>query len=277
MRILIAGCGDVGNTLGRLLLERGHEVFGLKRDVSTLPAGVKPVAADLTKPSTLSALPANIDRLVFMPTPGRRERSAYEAVFVDGLRNLWTCMKQPPGRLIVASSTSVYGQSDGARIDESTPPVPARFNGEVLLDMERLARRCSPHSIVLRIAGIYGPGREGMIRLARSAGREVQKEPPFFTNRIHVEDVARAISHLLFLEAPEDLYLACDDLPAPRYEVLKWLARQLGVEPPAGVSIEHADRGKRIDNQRLKRSGFSLSYPDYRAGYGALLGFAQTD
>lgn len=271
MRTLIAGCGDVGNVLAELLLQSGHVVYGLKRDVSSLPRGVKATQADLTDPATLTNLPEEIDNLVFMPTPGSRDRAAYESIFIDGWNNLWQGLKQKPSRSLLVSSTAVYGQSDGSVVNEETKPEPARFNGEVLLKMEQLAADCTDKLVIARISGIYGPGRERLIRLAASEGLEVQQSPPSFTNRIHRDDAAAALHHLLLLDKPQPLYLVSDDLSAPRYEVLAWVAAELGKPAPKGLSVEQGGCGKRIDNLRLRRSGFRLKYPDYRAGYGAVL------
>ncbi len=129
------------------------------------------------------------------------------------------------------------------------------------------------------ISGIYGPGRERLIRLAVSEGFEVQQSPAFFTNRIHRDDAAAALRHLLLLDKPDALYIASDDQSAPRYDVVKWLAEAQGATAPAGLTDEHANRGKRVSNQRLRGSGFILTYPDYRAGYGAVLkaGVNRTD
>jgi nucleoside-diphosphate-sugar epimerase len=271
MRILIAGCGDVGNVLAELLLQTGHVVYGLKRDVSSLPEGVEPIQADLTRPATLEDLPADFDGLVFMPTPGSRDQASYEAIFIDGLRNLCTALDHEPGRTLLVSSTAVFGQSDGSIVNEDTEPEPARFNGQVLLEMERLGKSYTEHLVVARISGIYGPGREGMIRLAGSEGLEVQQTPPFYTNRIHRDDAAAALLHLLTIEDPQDLYIVSDDCPAARYEVLSWLAAELGNTAPSGLASENATRGKRVDNLRLRKSGFQLMYPDYRAGYTSVL------
>ena len=98
MRVLIAGCGDVGNVLAVSLLQDGHVVYGLKRDTSTLPAGVLPIQADLTKPDSLANLPSDIDSLVFLPTPASRDQAGYEAIFIQGWKNLWAGLKQAPAR-----------------------------------------------------------------------------------------------------------------------------------------------------------------------------------
>ena len=271
MHVLIAGCGDVGNVLADLLLQGGHVVYGLKRDTSTLADGVRPVKADLLRPDTLTDLPMEIDRLVFMPTPARRDQAAYEDIFIHGWNNLWAALKQVPHRTLLVSSTAVFGEADGGLVNEATNPEPTGFNGKVLLKMEQLAASCTENLVVARISGIYGPGRERLIRLAASTGLEVQKDPPCFTNRIHRDDAAEVLKHLLKIEKPETLYLATDDQPAPRYEVVKWLAKEQGKPAPVGLTDETAGRGKRVSNRRLRDSGFSLSYPDYRAGSGAVL------
>jgi len=271
MNVLIAGCGDVGNVLASSLLRNGHAVHGLKRDISTLPKGVQAVQADLTDPDSLASLPETITDLVFMPTPASRDPAAYESIFLDGWINLWNSLKKPPARTLLVSSTAVYGQSNGGVVNEETEPVDARFNGEILLRMEQMAAGCTDKLVVARVSGIYGPGREGMIRLAASAGLEVQQSPPVFTNRIHRDDVAAALMHLLLLDDPLDLYLVSDNRPVAKYDVLCWIAAALGSAAPKGLSMKQAGRGKRVNNQRLRRSGFSLNYPDYRAGYGAIL------
>lgn len=271
MRVLIAGCGDVGNVLAALLLQDGHVVYGLKRDTSTLPDGVQPIQADLLSPDTLTDMPMDIDRLVFMPTPASRDQAAYEDIFIHGWHNLWAGLKQVPVRTLLVSSTAVFGEADGGIVNEETVPDPTGFNGKLLLEMEQLAAGDTENLVVIRISGIYGPGRERLIRLAASEGFEVQQSPAFFTNRIHRDDAAAVLKHLLDIEQPEALYLASDDKPAPRYDVVEWLAKEQGRPAPIGLKDEGASRGKRVSNQKLRDSGFSLSYPDYRAGYGAVL------
>jgi nucleoside-diphosphate-sugar epimerase len=272
VRVLIAGCGDVGNVLAVSLLQDGHVVYGLKRDTSSLPDDVLPIRADLTRPDSLTELPKEIDQLVFMPTPARRDQAAYEAIFIQGFKNLWNGLKQAPLRTLLVSSTAVYGESNGGIVNEESVTNPTGFNGKVLLEMESVAGTYTDKLVVVRISGIYGPGRERLIRMAASSDLKVQQSPPFFTNRIHRDDAAAALKHLLEIEKPEALYVATDDLPAPRYEVVEWLAKAQGRPAPIGLADEHTGSGKRVDNQRLRDSGFELSYPDYRSGYGAVLG-----
>ena len=272
MQVLIAGCGDVGSVLASSLLRAGHTVYGLKRDVSTLPSGVIALSADLTDTSTLKDLPSNIDGLVFMPTPAARTLEAYQAIYVQGWSNLWAALASPPKRSLVVSSTSVYAQSDGGWVDENSPSMPVSFNGRVLLEMEALARAASKDTIVARLSGIYGPGRERLLSLAAS-GQAVQGSPPLYTNRIYRDDAAAALAHLLVLEKPDDLYLVTDDLPVAKYDVISWLAGQMGYPPPdlSRDTDAAAVSGKRISNRRLRDSGLHLKFPDYRAGYAHIL------
>jgi nucleoside-diphosphate-sugar epimerase len=271
MRVFIAGCGDVGGVLASALLQDGHTVFGLKRDVSTLPDGVQPIAADLLDPATLTGLPQNLDGLVFMPTPARRDQVAYEAIFIEGWKNLWAGLSPAPARTLLVSSTAVYGESNGGLVNEETTPEPRGFNGKVLLKMEQNAANFTANLVVVRISGIYGPGRERLIRLAATDGLEVQQFPPYFTNRIHRDDAAAALKHLLEIDTPEAVYLATDDEPAARYNVVDWLAEMQSCASPKGLTCENASGGKRVSNQRLRDSGFSLLYPDYKTGYTSVL------
>jgi len=271
MRILIAGCGDTGSVLASELLQDGHEVHGLKRDISTLPDGVQAVQADLTDPATLQNLPRGIDRLVFMPTPASRDEASYRDIFINGWKNLWSSLHQAPGLTILVSSTAVLGQSDGSIVNEETVPEPGGFNGQVLWELEQLVSGHAENTLVVRFAGIYGPGREHLIKLAGSPGLEIQQSPPYFTNRIHRDDAAAVLRHMLLMDEPDSLYLASDGQPASSYEVVSWLAQAMGYPAPHGLVVESARSGKRVDSQKLFETGFRPRYPNYQAGYREVL------
>src|SRR5690606_18946922 len=134
-------------------------------------------------------LPTSIDRLVFMPTPAQRTAEAYQAIYVQGWSNLWAALERPPKRSLVVSSTSVYAQSDGEWVDELSATLPARFNGRLLLEMEARARAASKDTVIARLSGIYGPGRERLIDFAAS-GEALQGPTPQYTNRIYRDDAA---------------------------------------------------------------------------------------
>src|SRR6202042_538780 len=123
-RVLLAGCGDLGLRVAQRLLARGDEVWALRRQ-PPLPddSGICWLPADLTQPETLRLLPAGITRLVYLPTPDRRDESAYRATFVDGLRHLLEALgSESLQRVLLVSSSAVYGEHGGDWVDESAAP-----------------------------------------------------------------------------------------------------------------------------------------------------------
>ena len=263
-RLLIAGCGDLGNRLAPRL--DGWQVHGLRRSVSRLAPGIVPVQADLSDAGTLGVVAGAWDAVIYTATPGERTPGGYRRAYVDGLRRLIERVETP--RLIMVSSTAVHGQDLGEWVDETSATQPARFNGEILLEAEHLAREAG--GLVVRFSGIYGPGREYLIDKVRGGPVGCRRDPPIWTNRIHADDCAAALAHLLKLDAPDELYLASDACPAPRWELLAWLAERLGVPGPFEQE-DSAGQGKRVRADRLAATGFTLRYPDYRAGYEEVL------
>lgn len=273
-RVLLAGCGDVGLRVARRLRAQGHEVSALRRRPPPDAGhdGIRWLAGDLAAPSSLDGLPGGITRLVYLPAPDARERALYEAVFLEGWRGLLDRLDRSAlARVLFVSSSAVYGEHEGAWVDEDTPPAPSAFNGEVLLEAERrLAEQAVPATVV-RLAGLYGPGRLQLLDRLRAGRVVVPRERPHWANRIHVEDAAAAIAHLLLAPAVQPLYLGVDDTPLPLDVLYDHLARLLGVPlpgtgaPPAGVG------SKRLSNARLRATGFVPRWPDARAGYAALL------
>lgn len=269
MRILIAGCGYVGSELARHLARDGHQVWGLRRSPGELPAGVVPLAGDVTDPTTLD-LPDDVEALVYAVSPGRRDEAAYRAAYATGLRNVLAALGAPPDRLVFVSSTAVYGQTDGSVVDEDSPTEPSSFSGRILLEAEAVARDAD--GTVLRPAGIYGPGRTRLVDQVR-AGEATYPPDDIHTNRIHRDDCAGAIAHLLTLDDPAPVYLGVDDEPALRREVLAWLAERLGAPAPREAPGRPTRGGdKRCSNARLRASGYRFAFPTYRDGYDAMLG-----
>jgi len=270
-RLLIAGCGDLGIRLAaRLPVDGTWQVTGLRRDASRLPPSITPLSADLSRPETLARLDRDWDAVIYQATPGQRDESAYRRTYVEGLSNLLDQVR--PQRLIFVSSTAVYGQDGGEWVDEQSKTEPSRFNGRIVLEGERVALAAAAESLVVRFSGIYGPGREYLIESVRSGRARCRPKPPQWTNRIHADDCAAVLEHLLELDTPESIYCASDCRPAARCEVLDWLAERLGAGSPERLGPqEDAGQGKRIDNRRLLASGFAFRFPDYQHGYGAML------
>ena len=271
-RILIAGCGRLGTRLGVALARAGHQVFGLRRQAHALPAAITPCAADLVADHDLAArLPADLDRVYAILTPDRYDDAGYRRTFVIGLQRLCAALQasgNQAARLLFVSSTSVYAQADGSWVDESSETAPARFSGQRLLEAEAIAASHPGGAIRVRFAGIYGPGRESLLRRIE-AGAPCQAEPARYTNRIHEADCAGVLAHLGSLADPAAVYIGVDDAPCPQCEVMDWLATQLN--RPAPPRTLGGTAGRRCSNRRLRASGYELVYPDYRAGYRSLL------
>lgn len=273
-RVLIAGCGYVGSALAEELVQDGVEVYGLRRDPSKLPEGVRPVAADLTDASTLGALPERIDQLVYGVSAGGRTEEAYRGAYVDGLANLLTALEgRGVRRGVFISSTAVYGQDDGDWVDEASPTEPSSFTGHILLEGEARIAAAPFESLSLRLSGIYGPGRTWLIRRVHSGEAKVDPDRVRYGNRIHRDDCAGLLRNLLRAEAlPGEVLVGVDDAPAPLAEVYRFVAERLGVDPP-GEGPGGAGRGgnKRCSNAGLKATGYRLRMPSYREGYPAII------
>lgn len=272
-RVLLAGCGDLGLRVAQRMLDRGDQVWALRRNP---PAGgtggVRWLRGDVRCPESLRDLPLGFTRLVYLPTPDRRDETAYRATFIDGLRHVLQALDASAlGRLLFVSSTAVYGAHAGGWVDEHTAPAPAGFNGTVLLEAERwLAAQAIP-SVVLRLAGLYGPGRLQLVDRLRAGVATVPRDPPHWANRIHVDDAAAAIVHLLGLPDAQAVYIGADDTPLPLDVLYDDLAKRIGAPPPAAGPAPGGVGSKRLCNARLRQSGFSLRWPDAREGYAALL------
>lgn len=272
-KVLIVGCGDVGSRLAQALVAAGHEVTGLRRTAFTLP-GVQALAGDVTDPASLQ-FPDGLDYVFVLLAPGEGGEGAYRRVYYDGTRHVLAALGgQRLRRLFWVSSSSVYAQDDGSKVDETSPALPATATARVLLESEALARGSAWPATIVRLSGLYGRGRLRLVDWVR-AGRPVQAAPAQWTNRIHVDDAAGLLACLLARDrdgvALAETYLGSDDTPAPQHEVLDWMADRLGLPRVPHEARPGAGENKRLCNARLRTLGYVLRYPDYRAGYAEVL------
>lgn len=276
--VLIAGCGDVGCRLASRLLNEGWRVFGLRRSVAALPPGVLPVVADLAQSQCPADWPDGpLDYLVYCAAASESSERGYRAAYVDGLRHVLGWLRergQTPRRVLFVSSTSVYGQQGGEWVDETSPVEPEGYSGRILLEAEQLLLAGEWPASVVRLTGIYGPGRAWLINQVRQ-GYRVASEPPLYGNRIHADDAAGLLAFLLQADlrgqALESLYIGVDDCPAPLHEVVAWLRDYLGVSHWAAEASIRRAGSKRCRNGRARALGWVPHYADYRQGYAALL------
>ncbi|MFK8001575.1 MAG: NAD-dependent epimerase/dehydratase family protein [Polyangiales bacterium] len=266
MKVLIAGCGYVGSSLATMLVRGGDEVTTLRRSEKRTP-GAKLVRADLAELTALRAALAGLrfDAVVYSASPGGRSDEAYRRAYVDGLRNILATNATP--KIILVGSSGVQERGGGAWVDETTPITPNGFVAQRLLEAEALVRRRG--GTTLRLAGIYGPGRERLIDNVATGSAKIP-ETPIYTNRVHRDDAAGMLAHLLRHESRQDLYFGCDLEAAPYADVLRFIASELKVAPPeTGEATRRSN--KRIRSARIVRTGFRHLYPTYREGYRAII------
>ncbi|MEO1513226.1 MAG: NAD-dependent epimerase/dehydratase family protein, partial [Planctomycetota bacterium] len=257
--VVVVGVGYVGRVLAAELAEEGYEVWGVRRKPE-VPAGVTPVAVDATDAEALARALAPLgDREVdvcFLTAPDKGDEDGYRQAYLRILEATGAVLSIR--RFLFASSTAVYGDADGDWVDETTPPAPTRFSGEILLEAEALARDVSAEASAVRYGGIYGPTRDRMVRMVRD-GKQIASGPTRHGNRIHRDDCAGVMRHLLTLPTVQPVYTAVDHAPAPLIEVQDWLCTQLDVDPGSLVAPERPMRrggDKRVANQCLVDSGY---------------------
>ena len=283
-RVAILGCGYIGLELARQL-QPAHDVVGVRRSQAGLEAieatGATAVEADVTDPETLEAVPDS-DWVVFAASSGGRAAEAAREVYVDGLRETidhFCARSTVPDRIVYTSSTGVYGDHDGAWVDEETPIEPTTEKTEVLAEAEAIATERpidDTDGTVARFAGLYGPER---YRLSRYVEGPVTEG---YLNMVHQADAAGAVRFLLEAdEARREVVNVVDDEPVSKWDFADWLAGECGEpEPPKQTKearlddpeLSEAGRrriqpSKRVSNDKLRSLGYEFAYPTYREGY----------
>ncbi len=283
MRVLIAGCGFVGLPLGAELARTGHDVWGLRRsraaETELRAAGLTPVTADLTRPETLSRIGVSFDWVVFCASASGGGIREYREIYVGGMRHLLAWLTPaPPRKFVYTGSTSVYAQTDGAEVDETSPTKPAEETGQILLEAERLllvaARERQFPGVVLRLAGIYGAGRGYWLKQFLRGAAVVEGGDDRVLNMVHRDDVVGAVIQALEHGRVGEVYNVVDDEPVTLRACFEWLSGKLERPLPAGAPAparEPRKRGasnKRVSNRKLKLElHYRFKYPTFREGF----------
>ncbi|WP_455365727.1 SDR family oxidoreductase [Kaarinaea lacus] len=291
-KICISGCGDIGQRVAKRILDQSSlpestvKVYGLVRraevQAQLQALGIIPVIADLDQPETLAGLPSK-DAVLFHfappPTSGQTD---------PRFRNLLAACEQNelPAKIILLSTTAVYGDCQGAWIDETAPVNPQTDRGKRRLDAESALREWAgkfqiPY-VILRVSGIYGPGRLPIERLQQGLPILREDLAPF-SNRIHQDDLAM-VCVVAADRAPNGaVYNVCDGHPSTMSHYFKSIARVLNLPTPPEIDREQAQQqlsagmlsylreSRRMGNEKmLKELGVSLQYPDLAAGLASL-------
>ncbi len=268
--ILIAGAGALGQAIAQAL-PRSNPISLVRRGaaVPTPSSNIQWIQGDLLDPGSFAAAIAKPDIVVFSASPDSRTAANYRSVYIDALSAMLQAF--PNARFLLCSSTAVYPIAHWQQaehlpelLDELSKPQPDDFNGQILLDAENLLR---PGDTVLRLGGIYGPGRNYLLKLAL-AGQPVLREPGLFSNRIHISDAARVIAKLVALDHAPAIVNLIDHAPCPQFEVLDYLCAQRKLPAlPARAPVPGESIGKRIVSRFHTEAWFALEYPSYVAGY----------
>lgn len=275
-QVLIVGCGDIGHRLAYCLPQDAYEIIGLRRNPPENLPYLRYQACDVTNAEKLAeVLRQNYAVIVISMTPSERSDAGYERAYVQTCQKLVEGLHAnhcKPRLMIFVSSTAVYGQMDGSWVNEDSPTEPESFSGKRLLEAEAIIQNSNFANTIVRFSGIYGPNRNRLIEQVRQGKASASMH---FTNRIHADDCARSLAHLIEInrkgEKLQPVYLATDSAPAPMVEVVTWLAGQMGVVEFLSESATNERGNKRCSNQRLVDSGFVFRYPSFKDGYTDLL------
>jgi nucleoside-diphosphate-sugar epimerase len=291
---LIVGCGFLGQRLARRLIDRGLTVLGTTRTERRMPEladmGIQPLMVSVTEPLTFAALKPALEAealdVYYMVPPGRPGNSpSPRQVVLGGTAHMVKQLKHANlRRAMLVSSTAVYGQQHGEVVDADTPPEPVDDRGKLLHEAEQFWLESGEPYHVLRLAGLYGPGRVVGLK-AVSEGSPLVGDPQKLLNLIHVEDAARLAIAMMEAAAPGRVELGCDGHPVPRADYYAHLADKLGVDRPAMLDDAQAaaqfglsaDRLRRSSNKALdniitcQRTGWSPEFANFREGVETVL------
>jgi nucleoside-diphosphate-sugar epimerase len=279
MNKLIIGCGYVGQRVAARWHAAGDQVFATTRQQEQAGVfanrGWNPVICDITDAHSIKF--SVIDLVVFAVGFDRASGHDMRQVYVDGLAHVLDSLPACE-RFIYVSSTSVYGQTAGELVDETAKVLPKEKSGQIVLEAEEMLRDRLPRAIILRFAGIYGPGRllrENGIR----AGAPIEANPERWLNLIQVDDGVQAILAAESRGEPGSIYNVTDDTPVPRRAFFELLAELLVApsprfkEPAPDVMLPHEMAHRRVSNRRMREElRVSLKYPSFREGLIASVG-----
>lgn len=282
MSKLIFGCGYLGVRVAQLWHDAGEKVTVVTRSDERAEefraAGYAALVADVTRPETLDDLPA-VETILFAVGLDRSSGKTIDEVYADGVKNVCAALPSSVECFIYVSTTGVYGPAGGEWVDETTAPNPQRDGGRASLAAEK---HLGNRSIVLRLAGIYGPNRIPYLSKLKN-GEPIAAPSEGWLNLIHVDDAAAIV---LVAEqwasrqaANQHTFCVCDGQPVVRGDYYREVARRIGAAPPqfvepdpASPAAARARSDKRISNQKLQQElGYSFKYPSYREGLAAIL------
>jgi nucleoside-diphosphate-sugar epimerase len=290
-RLLILGCGYVGSAVAWRAVDEGREVTAVTRNpgkAAVLAAtGVHAVVADLAGSDWHGQVGREFELVLNCVASGGGGAEGYRRSYRDGMRSVLSWLRSVEvGTLVYTSSTSVYAQDGGMRVDESMPAEGRNDTAQILVETENLLRNATKAEranlrrwFILRLAGIYGPDRHSLLDAIRTGYTSLPGTGGHRLNLAHRDDIADAI--FACLDAPptvrDQVFNVADDAPATKHEVAVWIAAKLGKAAPVlSGEATGAGRGKLPDriiaNGRIKEMlGWTPAHPTFREGYAEIL------
>jgi nucleoside-diphosphate-sugar epimerase len=265
-RILIAGCGYVGQATADLFHGAGWDVEGWTasdKSAAVLSAKPYPICrVDISSRDQVAERPGIFDAVVHCASSRGGGVESYRQIYLNGARNLLNRFK----KMLFTSSTSVYAQRDGSWVTEESETKPVRETGQVLLETEKMV--LGRDGTVVRLAGIYGPGRSALLSKFLAGTAIIDPKNDRFVNQVHRDDIASAIFLLMSGKRQKgQIYNVVDDEPILQSDSYRWLAERLNRPlPPIRESTEQRKRGdtnKRVSNAKLRSLGWTPKYPTF--------------
>ena len=276
---LILGCGYLGSRVATRWRDSGHSVFALTRSTNNAvkfqSQGLVPLVGDVSQPSSLDNIFPECDTVLVSIGMDRTRYKNIRDVYVDGLQGVLDRLPDQLGHLIYISSTGVYGNFEGGWVTEESIAAPTREGGKACLEAEQLltASRFADRTTILRLAGIYGPGRvPSLEKIRQRAFAEVN--PSGFLNLIQVDDAAAVVESVAEQRPFGETFLVSDGNPVPRKVFYQYLAESIHGEkvdwleseylPPAAGRTANS---KRICSDKLnERLDLQFQFPDFKRG-----------
>jgi nucleoside-diphosphate-sugar epimerase len=268
-RILIAGCGYVGEATADLFHSAGWNVEGwVHSEESAARLSVKPYSVrviDVSQRGDVAKHTGVFDAVIHCASSRGGDAEAYREIYLNGAHHLLETF--PKAKILFTSSTSVYAQRDGSWVTEESETKPLRETSRILLAVEKLI--LEKGGIVVRLAGIYGPQRSALLTKCLNDTATIDPNNDRFVNQVHRDDIASALFLLLNREArtSAQIYNVVDDQPLLQSECFAWLAQRLNRPlPPTRKSQQPRKRGdtnKRVSNAKLRRLGWTPHYPTF--------------
>ncbi|HEX6852875.1 MAG TPA: NAD-dependent epimerase/dehydratase family protein [Candidatus Polarisedimenticolaceae bacterium] len=281
MHVLIAGAGWLGREVGRALVARGDRVTAVKRSPEGLDVlrglGFDALALDLADPAAVDSIPEDVTAIVACQAASGEGPDAYRRAYVDVNATLLLAGRRLPlSGYVYTSSTGVFGQDAGESVDEATQVMPVGPGAEALVEAERLVRDAAGRRLpvrVVRLSGLYGPGRVGILDRVKGGALALGPGDDAWMNFCHLEDATATILAALEPGRPAGaIYHASDAFPTRRRDVVTWIAEHLGIEPPRREGAPTLPGGRRGANRRIlahgtrRELGLVLKYPSFREG-----------